>query len=75
LDQFLYIEEIIRKYSFDNSTPTNHSNIHFSATPKIADDIDHDFPYMETIGSLQSTNVGIHPNISFFVNQIIKFSS
>jgi hypothetical protein len=69
------MDQIIRKYGFDNSTPINHSNIHFNATPNIANDIDHDFPYMEMIGSLQFTDVGIHPNISFFVTQIVKFSS
>ncbi len=75
LDQCLYIEQIIRKYGFDNSTPINHLDIHFSAILNTVNDIDHDFPYMEMIGSLQCINVGIHHNISFFFSQTIKFSS
>lgn len=54
LDQHLYIEQIICKFGFDNSTliniPTNF-NIHFNTLINITDDIEHDFPFLKMIGT------------------------
>ncbi len=60
LDQHLYIEQIICKFSFHNSTPTNiptDFNIPFNAITNIVDDIEHDFPYKEMIRNLQFVNI------------------
>src|ERR1700678_3166359 len=79
LSQRSYIESMLRRYGFEDIKPVSlpmETSIRLTSaqSPTTTQEIAHNIPYQEAVGSLMYASLGTHPDITYAVQTVSRFS-